>query len=176
MKKLLLIFILLTACTTTPKPEESQPAPPSIQKEEIPRNEAYIQSRLGMVRPINDLGHEERRFNPCDHGMKGACTPQYLTVMHFQLLCRDSEGTVSDVPLTLRPIHVPRVLWKIGGKSGGTRTDDEGFGQVTLISNRSTKGQRLILRIGKQFLGFTASDLSRVVLPQNFCSEDVAGY
>ena len=98
------------------------------------------------------------------------CTPRYMTVVHFQLLCRDSEGTVTTTPLHLLPINANRVTWKLAGQSGGTRTDSSGYGQLTMITTRSTRGQRLILMIGRQFLGVTAEETSRLVLPKNFCS------
>ena len=171
MKKLVLfVAFLLSACSTTPKPEVIDVG--DYKAEEIPRFEAHLQTRLGMVRAINSLGYEEQAFNPCQYGLKSdaKCTKQYLTVLHFQLLCRDTEGTVTSAPLTLTPITTDNINWKLVGKSGGTRTDAKGYGQLTFISPKSSKGQRLILRIGKQFLGFTASDMSKIVLPKNFCS------
>jgi hypothetical protein len=165
MKQLLLCLclLLISACTTAPnryksEPAETMPSPPSA---ELP-----LQDRLGMRRAADDLGFAEKAFRNCEGG---PCRPQYFSVVHFQLLCRDSEGTVSSAPIHLTPLISDSVRWQLGRASGGTKTDAQGFGQFTLISERPTKGQRLILRIGKQFMGFTVSEVSKVVLPQNFC-------
>jgi len=127
-----------------------------------------------MRRAAHDLGFAEKKFSACDNSAGGLCKPQYFSVVHFQLLCRDSEGTVSNVPVHLTPLTSGRVKWQLGGLAGDTRTDAQGFGQFTLVSERPTRGQRLILRIGKQFMGFTVSDVSKVVLPQNFCASSTA--
>lgn len=168
MKHIILFLFIsfLNACTTTPKQtEDGLPA----GNAEPPRAvyQAPLQDRLGMRRAIEDLGFVEKQFKSCEQS--GVCRPQYFSVVHFQLLCRDSEGTVSNVPLHLTPLTSDRVLWQLGPLNGGTRTDARGFGQFTVVSERPTRGQRLILRIGKQFMGFTVSEVSKVVLPQNFC-------
>ncbi len=119
-----------------------------------------------MRRSVEDLGFAEKQFKDCNGG---PCRSQFFSVVHFQLLCRDSEGTVSTAPLTLTPLTSDRVTWQLGKFNGGTHTDRNGFGQFTLVSDRSNRGQRLILRIGKQFMGLTVSEVSKVVLPQNFC-------
>lgn len=162
---LLFVMILLSACTTSrQKREDSAGIPPQASPESL------LVDRLGMRRDISDLGFAEKRFSPCDPQSVGVCQPKFFSVVHFQLLCRDSEGTVSSVPLHLRPLTSGRVNWQLGGKNGSTQTDTQGFGQFHFVSERSAKGQRLILRIGKQFMGFTVSEVSKVVLPDNFCS------
>ena len=160
----LILFVGLSACTTAPKhkplTETEIQGPPKV------RTDLPLQDRLGMRRQATDLGFAEKPFSACQEG--GICQPRYFSVVHFQLLCRDSEGTVSSVP-TLTPLTSDRVRWQLGGQTGGTSTDRNGFGQFTLVSDRPTRGQRLILRIGQQFMGFTISEVSKVVLPQNFC-------
>ncbi len=163
---ILILMLFVNACTTAPR--ESDPElgpdvvypPPTIQK-------APLQDRLGMRRSADDLGYAEKQFNDC--AQTGTCRSQYFSVVHFQLLCRDSEGTVSNVPLHLKPLTSNRVSWKLGNLTGLTGTDTQGFGQFSVVSDQSTRGQRLILRIGKQLMGFTVSEVSKVVLPQNFC-------
>ncbi len=157
--------MILAACTTTRKSP-----PPGNETEDYPAPvipEVPLQDRLGMRRDADDLGFAEKSFQSCAGG--GVCRPQYFSVVHFQLLCRDSEGTVSNVPVHLTPLTSGRVLWQLGKMNGGTSTDAKGFGQFSVVSERPTRGQRLILRIGKQFMGFTVSEVSKVVLPQNFC-------
>jgi hypothetical protein len=166
-----LMALLLGACATQQQDEAIFIPPYNPEATAIPRSDAALQSRLGMIRAINKLGFEERRFNPCEHGLQQApnCQSQYMTVLHFQLLCRDSTGTVSRVPNALTPLSKDYMTWKLAGKEGSTRTDVQGYGQLTMVSAKSTKGQRLILLIGKQFLGVTAEEASRLVLPKNFC-------
>lgn len=168
---LLMLTLILGACATQPKDELILIPPYNPEAAAIPRSDAALQSRLGMIRAINKLGFEEQRFNPCEQGLEQTpnCKQQYMTVVHFQLLCRDSTGTVSRVPNALTPLTRDQMTWKLSGKEGSTRTDVQGYGQVTLVSSRSAKGQRLILLIGKQFLGVTADEASRLVLPKNFC-------
>jgi hypothetical protein len=164
MKHIAMIALILfvSACSTAPQsPETGDDEVPPVLRQ-VP-----LQDRLGMRRAVEDLGYAEKQFKDC--ARDGVCRPQYFSVVHFQLLCRDSEGTVSNVPLHLTPLTSDRVRWQLGGLNGGTRTDHNGFGQFTFVSERSARGQRLILRIGKQFMGFTVSEVTKVVLPQNFC-------
>lgn len=161
----------ISACTTTQKPVDERVEVPDWDS--TPDPESLLPSKLGMIRAPDELGFAEKRFNPCQYGLKAdtsGCSTKFLTVVHFQLLCRDSEGTVSEVPVDLMPLISDRVEWKIGDRTGGTHTDGQGYGQFTLVSAKSARGQRLMLRIGKQFMGFTASELTKVVLPRNFCS------
>ena len=161
-------MLLLGACSTGSRKEIID-----IEDGEVSRfPESPLQSQLRMDRSLYDLGFAEARFNPCQYGLKNGagCAPQYMTVVHFQLLCRDTEGTVSNVPVHIIPLTSETVRWSLGGISGHTRTNSEGYSQLTMVTGGSTRGKQLVLRIGKQFLGFTASDLSKVVLPKNFCS------
>lgn len=159
------LVLLLSACTSIPK----SPTEPSIL-EQAPPTESVLQSRLGMIRPASDLGFQEKSFDPCLFGVSRQCGAKFLSVIHFQLLCRDSEGTVSEVPLSLRPINSPKITWQVGPRSGTTQTDIEGFGQVALVNDGSVRNKRLILRMGKQFVGVTASEINKLVLPQNWCT------
>lgn len=129
-----------------------------------------LKAALGMGRAPADLGFDEKKFDPCSFGLNGenGCGNQYFTVVHFQLLCRDSEGTVSVIN-NVQPIVSDRVTWQLGGITGPTQTDDNGYGQFSLITRRSNKNQRLILRIGPQFVGFNVSEVTKIVLPKNFC-------
>jgi hypothetical protein len=97
----ILLTLLLAACTTSKKE-----VPVTVHESDeysIPRSEAALQAKLGMVRASNNLGFEEKKFNPCEHGIKSdhKCPSQFMTVVHFQLLCRDSEGTVTSAPRTV---------------------------------------------------------------------------
>jgi hypothetical protein len=171
MKRLVLIVCAwwLAGCATEPVP---MPYTPSVEAPapHADPNQNLI-SALGMNRAPADLGFSEKAFNPCSFGLNGTggCGDRYFTVVHFQLLCRDTEGTVSEAPLRLQPIVTDNVRWKVAGLTGGTRTDSNGYGQLTVMSNRSTRGQRLLLHIGPQFVAFDVSEVSKIVLPKNFC-------
>lgn len=130
-----------------------------------------LRSRLGLDRPLEDLGFVEQRFNTCDYNLTPAegCKDQYISVIHFQLLCRESEGTIQDVP-DVFPVASSQVNFKLGRVSGGTSTDANGYGRVTVVSDHSYRNERLILRIGKQFMGVTVSEINRLILPQNWCT------
>lgn len=166
---LFLITVLIVAGCTTPEkmpytPIESTPVPKADPNE-------GLKSALGMYRSNTDLGFVEKTFNPCSFGLSatGGCQQQYFSVVHFQLLCRDSEGSVSSAPVDLQPIVAPSVSWKVAGQSGDTATDSQGYGQFSVLTKRTARGQRLILRIGPQFVSFTVSEISKIVLPKNFC-------
>lgn len=173
---LLRIFpvLFLAACATAPDaPDIGGPAPSGpILEEPKPRQAVpvfQIQSELGMNREAQDLGFAEKLFNACNYGIPGAGCERMLNVVHFQLMCRDSEGTVSNVPLSLRPIVAPYITWSVAGQSGSTRTDRNGFGQFAFISGRTVKEKRLVLRKGRQYVGLTVSEITKLVLPKNWC-------
>jgi hypothetical protein len=180
MKRLsvaLAALAVLSACTTTPTPPDenvdSYAPPPRVER---PQDMSYrinlqdLQSRLRMTREADDLGFTEKQFDTCVAGLSsGSCSRKYFSVVHFQLLCRDSEGSVSEAPVQLTPLTSDRVTWKIAAHTGNTQTDGQGYGRFLMLSEKSVRGQRLTLRIGRRFMGFTVSDVSKVVLPRNFC-------
>jgi hypothetical protein len=159
----------LTACTTPPK--GNLPSPYEMGEG---HSNVDLITALNMQRDDDDLGFDEKSFNPCQYGLHrgNECRRQYLTVVHFQLLCRDTEGTVTEVPVDLQPIVANRVEWKLAGVSGMTRTNSEGYGAFSVVRPHSTRGKRLILQIGPQFVGFTVSEVTKIVLPKNFCRSD----
>lgn len=175
---LALSLVLLSACQTGPTHPDENPdsyAPPP--KVERPQDTSYrlslkeVQAKLKMQREPGELGFTEKQFNTCSAGLNqgGICRHQTFSVVHFQLLCRDSEGTVSNAPVHLTPLTSDRVTWKIGNYTGNTQTDAQGYGQFLMLSEKTVRGQRLTLRMGRHFMGFTVSEVSKVVLPNNFC-------
>ncbi|MGE4133735.1 MAG: hypothetical protein AB7F86_19010 [Bdellovibrionales bacterium] len=164
------ICLMISACSTTPKAPEPAPEPVAAPSVSLQEMMDAAESKLRMIRGASDLGHEEKLFNPCTLGISNhGCDSRYLTVVHFQLVCRDSEGTISHVPET-KPITSRNISWTLAGQKGHTATDVNGFGQIKLLTNRSARGKRLILRRGSQFVGLTASEVSKIVLPKNWCS------
>jgi hypothetical protein len=180
MTKLLIALAalaVLSACRSTPTPSDENidgyAPPPRVER---PQDTNYrinleeLQTKLRMAREADDLGFTEKQFDTCSAGVSaGVCSRKYFSVVHFQLLCRDSEGSVSEAPIQLTPLTSDRVTWKIATNTGNTQTDGRGYGQFLMLSEKSVRGQRLTLRIGRQFMGFTVSDVSKVVLPRNFC-------
>ncbi len=170
----LFTFLTLAACTTAPKePVAESDRPPLVLEEPRPRQAVpvfQIQNEIGMNRQATDLGFAEKLFNACNFGIPGENCDRMFNVVHFQLMCRDSEGTVSEVPVALRPIIAPYITWSVAGQSGSTRTDRNGFGQIAFISGRTIKEKRLILRKGAHYVGLTVSEITKLVLPKNWCA------
>ncbi len=166
-----LSVIYLSACSTTPRDAMVDYVPPPILEEPKPKTVGVyqIQSDIGMNRQPADLGFAEKVFNACNYGIPGANCERLLNVVHFQLMCRDSEGTVSEVPIALQPIVSPYITWSVAGQSGSTRTDRNGYGQFAFISGDTVKEKRLILRKGPHYVGLTVSEITKIVLPKNWC-------
>lgn len=169
MKKLCLFFsisLFLTSCATPSKP----PATTVIGGVEISID--TLKSKLGMQRDITDLGFEEESFDTCDFGIdqEPSCKTNYLNIIHFRLQCRDSVGTVDSVTnIELIPVQSHHIRWKVGYFAGSTNTDSEGYGKVEFVSPGSSKSQRLSFRINQNSLGVTASEVSRIIVPKDWC-------
>lgn len=167
------ITLALTACGTAPPSVDYVPPPTAEDSQPAPRGIGVLQlqNKLGMNRPDNDLGFAEKFFDPCALGLPSeGCSKKVMSVVHFQLMCRDSEGTVSSAPVALQPIVAPNISWSVGGLSGSTRTDSHGYGQFLLISGNTVREKRLILRKGAHYVGLTIGEITKVVLPKNWCS------
>lgn len=175
LSRLALLFALglaLAACTTTRETTVDYVPPPTPEEISVKKSVGVLQlqSQLGMNRAPADLGFSEKLFNPCNFGLPGdGCNERVMNVVHFQLMCRDTEGTVSEVPVALRPIVSPYITWSVGAQSGVTKTDRSGYGQFTFISGNTVKDRRLILRKGAHYVGLTVSEITKVVLPKNWC-------
>lgn len=152
-----------------PDAEPSTSRPRRERPRSVPRSAENIESQLGMKRSPSDLGYAERSFNPCNYGPSDTCTFKYMTVVHFQLLCRDTEGTVSEIPKYLSPINHPNILWTLAGQSGGLPTDRNGYGSLKLITDNTTRGKRLVLKKGTHYVGLDVSEATKIVLPKNWC-------
>jgi hypothetical protein len=168
-----LFFLCLAACTTAPPIE---PIPDVVQpKSQAPMSQApdlsTLERTLRMDRSKADLGFEEKAFNPCDQGFPAAdaraCASQFLVVIHFQLQCRDKDGTVEQY--NVEPIVSDNVRWVLGKSQGTTRTDHEGFGQLSVIAPTSQRASRFRLTIGNNFMILRAEDIRKVVTPPDWC-------
>ncbi len=185
---LLILFPLwMTACSSAPK--KTEPVQKNVEKKEAPvtataspRDEAEesvdavaLQRALGLDRPATKLGYAERAFGTCDVGYGYSkshnCRQLYMVVVHFQLMCRDSEGTVSEIvrPADLQANSNRNVRWSLKNMNGATTTDYEGMGQLRVISAQSQKQQRLKLTVENDFLYLRAGEVNKIITPRSWC-------
>lgn len=162
---------MLSACQTTPKAPDTpaQPKAAVEAKSLDAKSLEEIQKDLGMKRRHGDLGLAEKAFDPCPYGLAQSCTSKYFVVLQLQLHCRDSEGTVNEVPATLTPIANSNVQWSLGGQNGTVRTDRDGMANFILVSDAPVRGKRLIIKKGANYLGVSVSQASNLILPQDWC-------
>jgi hypothetical protein len=161
------VLVLLFSACTGPQKNTG----PDITRMEPP-DESRLQAKLGMVRASTDLGYQEKSFDTCQMGLRGECGRKYLAVVNFQLMCRETEGTVSTFPLELHPIVAPVLRWSMGRASGETQTDVNGYGQIAVITDRPLSHSRLLLKKERLFVAITAGEITRIVLPKNWCPGD----
>jgi hypothetical protein len=167
----LIIVFMLSACAT-PKKQESPVQVPSVPGQERV-NVDEVTRNLGMDRPRESLGYDERRFNTCEAGggypSTENCRERYLAVVNLRLQCRDTDGTTSKINHQLRPVRSDRVKWDWAGQSAYTRSDGEGYSQVKMISRKSPRKDRLRITVGSKFLAMTAEEMNRIVAPNEWC-------
>jgi len=134
-----------------------------------------LQSFLKLKRGYNRLGYSEKSFNTCEVGYGYSsthrCRPQTFVVIHFKLMCRDTEGTVSEAVTAadLRPIANQNVKWTLKNAAGRLMTDSEGYGQIAMISGISQREQRLKLTVRNDFLFLKAGELTEMITPKSWC-------
>ena len=190
LKKFFILFLLLGlgGCASDPKLRPI-PSIPNKQKETVTKAAAKntgnnlseeidyvsIQRLLGLDFDYKKLGYFEKTFNTCQVGFGYSktenCKPLFFIVAHFQMLCRDSEGTISTI-LTkddLRPVPHQDIRWFLKNADGALQTDAEGYGQVILASAISQKNQRLRVSNSKDFLLLRAGDVRQFIVPKNWC-------
>lgn len=191
MKNLLVylgISIFFSACTSTPdsdsKPQSESEMFPELRERRVYRSGETapvivdydgLQRSLGMTRSLSDFGYIEKEFATCDVGYGYSSTHQcrknVFVVVGFQLLCRDSEGTVST---TLRyddmqPLASRTINWELRGDRGQILLDTQGRGQFRGIYSFSPRDQRLKISSRNDFLYMQAQAIKRVITPANWC-------
>lgn len=184
MEKIKTFFVLLffglnlfaVGCATIDSPDRQPPDLSEVEErsdtmKEPPLDRDALESRLKMSRHREQLGIEIKRFNACDLGLSYRnCQPQYFTIIHFQIFCRDSNGTVESVSHSeLTPMVARNLSWKLATDQGQTETDHQGYGRIRAVTPISPKSQRFILIRGKHSLGVTASEISKVIIPKDWC-------
>jgi hypothetical protein len=175
--------LFIAGCASAPKSMEvsDSTVPPAVALGEQPEQTASvdlvgIQRDLGLDRDFKSLGYQEKVFNTCEVGYGYSatkdCRKEYFVVVHFQLLCRNSVGTVSRAlsSTDMRPISIRPISWNLKGPTGVIRTDSSGFGQIRTVASESQKNQRLKLTLGSDFLYMRAGEITKVVTPQPWCA------
>jgi hypothetical protein len=183
---MLALVLLISACSTVEKRKAYEPARPAptsapavapaapAKVEEIIDLRA-LQTSLRMDIPKTKLGYREKKFNTCNVGAgyssKQNCRAQTLVVIHFKLMCRDSEGTVSEAitQAYLQPIANQNIKWRLSTAEAEILSDSDGFAQIVLISTYSQRKERLRLTTGNDFLALRAGEVSSIIAPQNWC-------
>lgn len=165
-----------TAPVVQPRPSVNNLPPNQPEVDEVENIDfAGLQSFLKLKRGYNRLGYSEKSFNTCEVGYGYSsthrCRPQTFVVIHFKLMCRDSEGTVSEAltAADLRPISNQNVKWTLKNASGRLITDSEGYGQIAMVSGISQKEQRLKLSVRNDFLFLKAGELTEMITPKSWC-------
>lgn len=177
------IWLVMTACTTpATRVEAPAPAPTSettkAQKTLDQIDLASLVRSLRMDRGPSELGYQEKPFNPCDFGVSSDvsdeasgkpqhCRQQTLVVVHFQLQCRDQDGTVETYNVT--PITAEEIKWSVGKHRGITHSDHEGLGEFMFIAASSQRSSHLKLTIGNNFMILRADEIKKVVTPPAWC-------
>ncbi|HWU42428.1 MAG TPA: hypothetical protein VN132_03285 [Bdellovibrio sp.] len=176
------IFVsnFLAGCATAPKETKStEVTTPTGAQEEKSTTIDYnaLQSYLQLDRAPEELGFAEKAFNTCEAGFGYSrsqnCHKEYFVVIHFRLLCRDSEGTVSTI-LTdsdVTAIAGRPVRWELKGVKGNLVTDGEGYGQIRTVSSKSQNRQRLRVGVGNEFLYMRTNEITKVITPRPWCTQ-----
>ncbi len=180
----LIPLIFLLACESVPVKTYQEPEPNKKRQSMSKQNTSSepqidypsIQRLLGLDRNISSLGYAEKVFNTCEVGFgypsNESCMKKVFVVIHFKLMCRDSEGTVVRqiseddlVPLANRDL-----TWSLKNANGILRTDYNGNAQVVVISPQSQKTERFRISSPKDFLLLRAGDIQRLIVPSNWCN------
>lgn len=172
------LLALLVGCSTSPKKESAKVSPDVISPEQESTRLDYnaLQTHLGLDRSEDQLGYNEKAFNTCDVGYGYSrsqdCHKEFFVVLHFRLLCRDSEGTISQIltDADVAPIAGKTVRWNLKGTSGTLVTDGMGYGQIRTVSRSSQRRERLKLAVGSEFLYMRANEITKVITPRPWCN------
>lgn len=176
------------SCTSAPvhkQPVPTLPHRPVQNSSPLPEsNESLVENIdtdglrnfLKLNRKTNRLGYVEKAFNTCEVGYgystTHACRVKTFVVLQFQLMCRDSEGTVTQAltPDDLRAISLQSVKWTLKNLAGKIITDSDGYGQIVTISNYSQRYERLKLTVRNDFLFMKAGELTQMITPKSWCN------
>ena len=184
-------LLLISSCATPPAPVIVKKAPPVVAapKEFVPTLQLSddgplidmigLQNYLGLGRAHETLGYQDKAFQTCQVGNgypSDHCQKKHLVVIHFQLMCRDSEGTISKILTVadLQPVARRPVIWTLKNMSSTVQTDSDGYGQITIVTSETQSQQRLKLSVGNDFLYTRAGEITRVATPPSWCDPSSA--
>jgi hypothetical protein len=165
----LLFFSFVLGCASPRGPVEDVARAPAKQN---PVDLIQLQTALGMERPVHSLGFSEKEFDSCRTRVKDGttrCGTRYFSVLNFKLSCRDSEGTVDTVVRDTKPLVSDKVEFQLAGSRGTLQTDRDGYAQLKLVTLIPVRTQRLVITVGKQFLGKEISEVEQLILPNYWC-------
>jgi hypothetical protein len=185
MKKFLFctfVGLFLCSCSSTEKRRDPEPEAPAYEASpkaapapaEVVDLRA-LQSYLHLDQPIDVLGYREKRFNTCKVGAGYSstknCRVLTLVVLHFQLMCRDTDGTVSEVVMqeNLQPIANKTIKWRINNSIDEVLSDSNGYTQIVMVAKDSQRQQRVRLTSGNDFLIIRAGEAKSIISPKNWC-------
>ena len=165
---------------TVPVETHAEPAPILQLSEDGPLIDMVgLQNYLGLTRAHETLGYQDKAFQTCQVGNgfpQNHCQKKHMIVIHFQLMCRDSEGTISRILTVadLQPVSRRPVIWTLKNMSNTVQTDTDGYGQITVIASEPQSQQRLKLTVGNDFLYMRAGEITRVATPPSWCDRSSA--
>ena len=182
------LCVLVAGCASTPDeaptakvdgdisvpPRKVAPQPP--EREEILVDYLGLHRSLGLEREKSELGYIEKSFDTCSAGFGYSasrdCRRDTFVSIHFQILCRDSEGTISNAVgrEDMRPLSGRSLNWTLKGSKGTMRLDGEGFGQIRTTFRNSQRLERLKLSVDNDFVYVRAGEVKRLVTPRNWCN------
>ncbi len=187
----LMSLLLFAACASepalnrgpapTPPPPLQEPSPSVVAQ---PLSDAQLdlqeQQSVDLVGLERNLGFSERQtgyrekiFQSCDVGYgfsnSHRCRQLVFAVIDFQLQCRDSNGTVSDVDYKVTPVVSDQIKWNFDTKNGMTSSDSEGMGRVHGFFSKSPRASRFRLTVDGDFLTLSAQDVRKIVAPKEWC-------
>jgi hypothetical protein len=178
----LVSFIFLASCASTQEaksPDDSESNIPQVKVDERlakPSAEPAVidldelERKLNLPREFDQLGYHERKFNACLLGFrKNNCVPELFVMINFQVVCRDSNGTVEHVSTELIPFANKNLALKVGNKRQTAVTDAEGYSQMRFIAKSTARGERFFLNSPPNSMMLRAGEISKVVAPNDWC-------
>ncbi len=175
----LCLFFLLAQCATAPEPPKILlPKSQSTYSSRDYRSQKYndidvnaLLAELKLDHPLEKIGFEERSFNSCkvesNKSAKPLCQNLYVARLNFQVMCRDSTGTVERVTLT--PLNSQKLRWKKGAKRGVTSTNAKGFGSLGFVTDYPSANGHLYLYLGSKIARKRFKDQWKLILPKSWC-------
>ena len=175
---IVIFMLVLSSCATEQVPSLPPSVPMQAPTQNMPNPTIDIeglQHHLGFDSRIDELGYSEKYFNTCQVGFGYSklenCHTAFFVQINFQLLCRNSKGTVST-SLKIsdqRPLSGRFLKWKLEKYRGSIELDESGQGQLRFISTRSMREERLKLTVGNDFVMQIAGELDRILTPREWC-------